>query len=120
VLGVPHAPNAKTVRRTIPPDRKKVNNMSMSADVQNTILSFCIANNIAQDKAIALLRDIVDDMNGDGNSYDFSFVANIYASEQASRPTRRALDGANESDQNTFRANISDFLQGKGQIPPRQ
>ena len=66
--------------------------MSMSADIHDTILSFCIANNIAQDKAIALLRDIVDDMNGDGDSYDFSFVANVYASEQASRPTKHALD----------------------------
>jgi len=68
--------------------------MSMSADIHDTILSFCIANNIAQDKAIALLRDIVDDMNGDGDSYDFSFVANVYASEQASRPTPHALDVA--------------------------
>ncbi len=53
--------------------------MSMSADIHDTILSFCIDNNIPQNKAVALLRDIVDDMNGDGDSYDFSFVANEYA-----------------------------------------
>lgn len=68
--------------------------MSMSADIHDTILSFCVANKIPQDKAIALLRDIVDDMNGDGDSYDFSFVANVYASEQARRPTPLAPDEA--------------------------
>ena len=56
--------------------------MSMSAEVHDTILSFCVANNIPQDKAIALLREIVEDMNGDGDNYDFSFVANVYASSQ--------------------------------------
>ena len=66
--------------------------MSMSADIHDTILSFCVANSIPQDKAIALLREIVDDMNGDGDSYDFSFVANVYASEQARRPTPLAPD----------------------------
>jgi len=64
----------------------------MSADIHDTILSFCVANSIPQDKAIALLREIVDDMNGDGDSYDFSFVANVYASEQARRPTPLAPD----------------------------
>lgn len=73
--------------------------MSMSADIHDTILSFCVANKIPQDKAIALLRDIVDDMNGDGDSYDFSFVANVYASEQARRPTPLALDAATASAQ---------------------
>lgn len=67
--------------------------MSMSADIHDTILSFCIAKNIPQDEAIALLREIVDDMNGDGDSYDFSFVANVYASEQARHPAPHALDG---------------------------
>ena len=53
--------------------------MSMSADVHETILDFCIENSIPQEKAVALLRDIVEDMNGDGDNYDFSFVANAYS-----------------------------------------
>ena len=53
--------------------------MSMSAEVHDTILLFCIENNITQEKAVALLCDIVDDMNGDGDTYDFSFVSTAYA-----------------------------------------
>ena len=29
-------------------------------------------------------------------------------------------DGAESSDENTFFGNVSDFLQGKGQLPPRR
>ena len=68
--------------------------MSMSAEVHETILSFCIENNIPQNKTVALLRDIVEDMNGDGDNYDFSFVATAYAASQIAAQQSVQLTGA--------------------------
>lgn len=66
----------------------------MSADVHETILDFCIENNIPQNKAVALLREIVEDMNGDGDTYDFSFVANAYSQSKNAAQQNAHSDGA--------------------------
>lgn len=66
--------------------------MSMSAEVHSTILQFCVDCNIDIDVTISLLREIVDDMNGDGETYDFGWVANEYSRLQERRPTQHAPD----------------------------
>lgn len=54
--------------------------MSMAADVRCTALYFCIENNIPQEKAIALLNELVVDMDGTPDNYSFEdWVAEEYA-----------------------------------------
>lgn len=68
--------------------------MSMAGNVHCTVLYFCIDNDIPQNKAIALLNELVEDMDGDPDNYDFSgWVASEYSRLQKSRPTPRAVDG---------------------------
>ena len=71
--------------------------MSMAGDVRCTALYFCIDNNIPQDKAIALLNELVEDMDGDPENYNFAeWVASEYARLQKSRPTQREPDACPE------------------------
>ncbi len=73
--------------------------MSMAGNVRCTALYFCIENDIPQDKAIALLNELVEDMGGDPENYNFGeWVAEEYTRLHKSRPTQRAADGASHAE----------------------
>ena len=72
--------------------------MSMAGDVRCTALYFCIDNDIPQDKAIALLNELVEDMDGDPENYNFGeWVASEYFRLRKSRPTKRASDAGDSA-----------------------